>query len=415
MYLTEQVSTCHEVAPARTVRKLAVSCCSLVALLICGAESIRAADLDSGQTEASILEWPGLLESPGESPKQFLRDHGIDVDASVTHAYQGFLEADANKEWVYGGKASIKAIFDLEQFGLGDGLSLQLIQEWNFGSDLNSDTDGTLLPIIGVVAFPRLGGYDQDTSVILTQKFNENLSVSAGKFNLLDLVSRTPIVGGGGIETFMNAALAGPITGIIPPYILGAQANIATDWGSISMMVYDPRNAQDPDVISDPFADGTAAFVSLTVPMQVAGRSGHYGMRGVYSSQEGLDLDQIPSFIELPPEAENTLTKKGRWYVNVSAQQYLYEDPDHPGAGWGVFGYASISDGNPNAYEWTTYVGLGGTNPMAGRHLDKWGIAYFRYGLSSDLKRGLADIGSKIRDEQGLRCFITGRQHRGLG
>ena len=48
----------------------------------------------------------------------------------------------------------------------------------------------------------------------LTQELSEELSVTIGKFNMLTLASQTPLVGGGGIDTFMNRAFALPSTGV---------------------------------------------------------------------------------------------------------------------------------------------------------------------------------------------------------
>jgi hypothetical protein len=44
--------------------------------------------------------------------------------------------------------------------------------------------------------------------------FGESISVSAGKFDMMTLASKTPLVGGGGIDTFMNRAFALPSTGV---------------------------------------------------------------------------------------------------------------------------------------------------------------------------------------------------------
>jgi len=130
-------------------------------------------------------------------------------------------------------------------------------------------------------------------------------------------------------------------------------------------------------------------------------------VRGVYSTSEGLDLSRIPEFVELPPQSQATLTKRGYWYLNASVQQYLYEDPSQPGTGWGVFAYAAIADGNPNVLRWTIFAGLAGNNPLPARNMDKWGIGYFRYGLSDDLIDGLDAIGIDIWDEEGVEAFYN--------
>ncbi|MCV3238934.1 hypothetical protein [Mesorhizobium sp. ZC-5] len=42
---------------------------------------------------------------------------------------------------------------------------------------------------------------------------------------------------------------------------------------------------------------------------------------------------------------------------------------------------------------------------MPSRNLDRWGVGYFRYSLSSDLRDGLASIGAGLRDGQGIEAF----------
>jgi hypothetical protein len=49
-------------------------------------------------------------------------------------------------------------------------------------------------------------------------------------------------------------------------------------------MRYDPRNAQDYEVVSNPFEEGVTTSLSVTVPTKIAGRQGFYGVRGVYST-----------------------------------------------------------------------------------------------------------------------------------
>ena len=208
-----------------------------------------------------------------------------------------------------------------------------------------------------------------DTSIIVTQAFSEQLSVSVGKFNMLDAASKTPLMGGGGLDTFMNTALAAPISGVTPPYIVGAIGTLKTEPAIFTLMVYDPRNAQDWDVVENPFEEGTTTSLSITVPTKIGGLTGYYGVRGVYSSLDGFNLANLPQLI-LPPgqagPAEGALTKDGYWYFSASVQQYLYQDPSNPAVGWGFFAEAAISDGNPNPVEWHFLAGLGGNSPIPG-------------------------------------------------
>ena len=65
-------------------------------------------------------------------------------------------------------------------------------------------------------------------------------------------------------------------------------------------------------------------------------------------------------------------------------QQFLWQDPDNPGKGWGFFGQISASDANPNPIGNAVLVGLGGSTP--GRPDDRWGVAWSDYLLSRNSK-----------------------------
>ncbi len=320
------------------------------------------------------------------------------------------MAGDGDKDWQYGGKGDLIVTFDGGKLGMWKGLYVNVHQEWLYGQDANNQGDGSLFPVNTALGFPRLGGYERDTSIIVTQTFSEQLSVSVGKFNMLDAASKTPLMGGGGLDTFMNTALAAPISGVTPPYIFGGIASLKTEPAIFTLMVYDPRNAQDWDVIEDPFADGTTTSLSITVPTKVAGLQGFYGVRGVYSTREGLDLTDIPQLL-LPPgsggTAEAALTKDGYWYFSASVQQYLYQDPNNPTVGWGLFADAAVSDGNPNPFEWRFLAGLAGSSPIAGREQDRWGVGYFKYGFSDDLIDSLTVVGIGLADEQGIEAFYN--------
>ena len=339
-----------------------------------------------------------------------MRNRGISVDAWLTQFYQGVVAGDGNKQWQYGGKSDLIGTFEGQKLGLWRGFYVNVHQEWLYGKDANNQGDGSLLPVNTAMAFPRLGGHEQDTSIIVTQNFGERFSVSAGKFNVLDIAARTPLMGGGGLDTFMNTAFAAPISGVTPPYIVGAIATLKTEPAIFTLMVYDPRNAQNWEVIESPFSEGTTTSLSVTVPTKIAGRSGYYGVRGVYSSLTGLNLANIPQLI-LPPgdvgPADETLTKQGYWYFSVSMQQYLYQDPNNPAVGWGLFAEAAVSDANPNPFAWHFYGGLAGNSPISGREADRWGIGYFRYNLSDPLIDGLGVAGLAIADEQGVEAFYN--------
>ncbi|WP_444886566.1 carbohydrate porin [Microbulbifer sp. JMSA008] len=356
----------------------------------------------------SLFDWPGGL-------KHAFRERGIKVDAWLTQFYQGVLTGDGDKTWQYGGKGDLIVNLDMSKLGLWRGLSVNVHQEWIFGDDVNDLGNGELLPFNTALAFPRLGGSDRETSITLSQAIGDRYSLTLGKFYMFDVAAKKPLIGGGGLDTFMNIGLAAPISGVTPPYLFGAIGKVKADYATFTLMVYDPRNAQMKEVIRSPFAEGKTTSLSATFPTKINDQKGFYTVRGVYSSKKGLNLSTIPSLLDLPAASESILTRKGYWYLSTSVQQYLYHYPGNPDIGWGLFAEGAISDGNPNPLKWHFLAGVGGQGLFPGRQQDRWGIGYFKYGLSNQLIKGLARIGSTmpfnpeffIRDEQGIELFYN--------
>jgi len=167
-------------------------------------------------------------------------------------------------------------------------------------------------------------------------------------------------------------------------------------------MVYDPRNAEDLNVVEHPFAQGTTTSLSATIPLPLGGLSGFHTFRVVYSTQAGLNLDTVGQLF-LPAGSAAVETKQGYYYGSYSFQQFLWQDPDKPSRGWGLFGQFAASDGNPDPVAASVILGLGGSTP--GRLDDRWGVAWFDYMFSSHLKTALAAIGEGLQDERGLEAY----------
>lgn len=213
-----------------------------------------------------------------------LRDAGVDLKGSLAFTYQGLVEGDGAKNGRAGGKADLWITLDGPRLGLWDGFSASIHPEFTFGHSANNTGAGVLTPPNTMLAFPTLGGSDTEVSIVASQSIGDRGNVSVGKFNLLDIAARTPLMGGGGLDTFMNVGIAAPISGVTPPYLLGAIGTYKTDPLIYTVMVYDPRNAQDSDVVRDPFSEGITYSLSATLPTSIAGRTTFIGVRGVYST-----------------------------------------------------------------------------------------------------------------------------------
>jgi len=345
-----------------------------------------------------IWKRPALLDAPGGA-KQELAAKGVDLGLDVTQFVQGLQESGAG--WPSGGKLDLRIKLDGQKLGTWPGFFITSHIEYNYGSDANQDARGlNIIPVNTALAYPSLN--DSMFSLLFTQAFSPVTTLTFGLFNMFDAAARRPIVGGGGIDTFWNLAVGAPLTNITPPYIYGISLNTRNDIGLFGLFVYDPRDAQNLNIIRNLFEDGATYSGTATFPVTIGGLGGFQNLRVAYSTLDGTDLSLLPPNTGQPPAF-----KDDRWYFQYSFEQFLQQDPNDAKVGWGLFGQLGYSDGNPNAFKEHWYIGLGGNNLMAGRQLDRWGVVYFAYRLSDAFKDSLPIIGRRIEPEKGAEVFYN--------
>jgi len=218
----------HMIRPLATLALSALAC------------TVAWAD-DDIWTRATLLDVP-------DGPKQVLKAKGIDLAVDVTHFLQG-LETGGS-DYANGGKADLRIRLDGQKLGTWPGFFISSHIEYNYGNDVNQAAPGlNIIPINTALAYPSRKS--SMFSLLFTQAFSATTTLTAGLFNMFDVAARRPLVGGGGIDTFWNLAVAAPLTNITPPYIYGVSLNTRNDLGSFGLFIYDPRDAQDRDIISD--------------------------------------------------------------------------------------------------------------------------------------------------------------------
>ncbi len=368
----------------------------------------------------SLAAQPSPIDTP-DGPKEQLRRAGITTDVWVTQIYQGEPGGDGSKTWAYGGKVDGFLKIDAEKLGLWSGLHVNVQYEHYFGENINR-RDFALIPVNTAQAYLGEGTFHSALSVSVTQDLSEHVSISAGKFNMMTLASRTPLIGGGGIDTFMNRALALPSTGVAytaarggaadrvvisAPYLVGGLVTIKTAPVIVTFGLLDPRSAENPRVIERPFEKGVAAGVSATVPTEFFGLSGFHTFRAAYSDARGIDLDEIGPIRPLAVASGAIVTKKGYWFGSYAIQQNFFQSETNPAVGWGLFGLIAQSDGNPTPVKWNMLVGLAGNNLLEGRENDRWGVGFFHYGVTEPLLAGLNALGFARRGEGGVEGFYN--------
>ena len=360
-------------------------------------------------TSGAVSIQPSPTPSFRRNPKAFLQEKGFDVSFSWADIYQGAISGDPEDLSEHSGRIALSLRIDGEKIGLWRGFGISAIGEALYGDVVLLRTP-ILLPINTPVLFPAFGGRDADVSVTVSQRFGRRADLTAGKINLSTILNRSPLLGGGGVDTFMHVMAAAPISGITPPYLTGAILNVAGGSLRYTVMVYDPRNAQSNEVWNHLFAEGVVTSVSAMRPVPIKGLFGTHTLRGAYSTGRSTDLRDIPELIRPGGPTTPLSAKQGSYYVSYTFTQNLVQRvPAQPMTqSWGLFGQLGFSDANPNPVGAHGYLGFGGTSLLANRPLDRFGVAYFWLSLSDELRRPINEIlGAGVRTERGGEMFYN--------
>jgi porin len=395
---------------------LAVAALTLAPLSNAWAGSEQAASITDRGAETTpagtALAPPGWLERDtltGDwgGGRTWLKEHGITLKPRLTQFYQGLTSGDGDHGFEYGGKADLLLDAHLSQLGLWKGLSLNAHAEYNFGESVNQ-RGGTIMPVNTALMFPGMKGADafDFSSVTLTQRFGDSVSLLAGKISIIDYCVPKPFMGGGGIDSFWNIVFAAPPSGTVPAYFLGSILSMRTEAATYGLWVYDPNSSVNKPALEHAFADGVTIRGSVSFPVTIAGRTGHQGLAASYSTKDGTDLSTLDGSSIPDPPPGTVGIKNSRYYFAYTFDQYLYQSKENPKEGVGLFGQFEISDGNPNKLYWMGFGGVGGTGLIPGRSLDNWGVGYYYAALSPYLKDSLAPS-LRIREEQGVEIFYN--------
>ena len=219
------------------------------------------------------------------------------------------------------------------------------------------------------------------TNVVITQALSEQFVVFLGKIDTMD-GDMNAFAHGRGKTQFLNTNFVfNPIAVQTTPYsTLAAGFSILRDFEPIfSFSVLNATDTATTSGFNELFADGVALAAELRLPTNLLGLPGHQGIGAGWNSKEYIALNQDPRIVfpGVPIAA-----KDGSWNVKYNFDQYLYVDPCDSTRGWGIFGRAGISDGNPNPLHWTVSLGVGGNSPICGREADRFGIGWY-YGAAS--------------------------------
>ena len=315
----------------------------------------------------------------------------------------------------YTGRGEYDLIFDLEKFGgLPHGSLLVRAEHW-YGEYGNvSLRTGALAPAVFPAALPPRPndpGVPYITNFVVTQPLSEELVVFMGKKDVLGAADQDIFAGGDGTSQFVNQVfIANPAFLLALPYT-GFTAGVVMprEWGRMSTFVYDPKDrTADFFNVDDLFAQGVIVGGEVGVNTNLMSLPGEHHVGAMWKHVDMTDL----SFAEPPPSEypEPTLpgfpTLPDSYTIYYGFDQFIQLYSDQPQRGWGLFGRASISDGNPTPLRYFLSAGVGGNSQLRCGHDDNWGIGWYYVGASNEfgpLPRAIFDP----QDGSGVEVFYN--------
>jgi porin len=293
----------------------------------------------------------------------------------------------------YTGRGEYDLIFDLEKFGgLPKGTLLIRGEHW-YGEYGNvSLRTGAFPPAVFPAALPPVpeaAGELFMTNFVITQPLSKELVVYGGKVDVLGGLDQDDFAGGDGTTQFVNQALIAN-----PAFLLGLPYSSFTagivlprEWGRLTTFVFDPQDrTRDFFEIDDLFSQGVIVGSELKWKTELFQRKGETHVGGLWKHVDLTDLrfNEPPPGVYPEPVVPGFPTLPDSFTIYAGGDQYLVQFAEDPSRGYGLFGRASISDGNPTPLRYFLSAGLGGYSPLGRTRGDKFGLGWYYVGASNE-------------------------------
>ena len=382
---------------------------------------------DPPSTPDSQSWYETLKTQPTLITRPWLSEYGINFSGEITQFAFG-VDGGINNQAVpaplgqgdtakYTGRGEYEVRFDLDKLvGLPHGRLLVRAEHW-WGTYGNvSLRSGTFSPPVFPAVLPTAADSEGQlflTNFIYTQPFHENFVMFVGKKDVLGDLDQDKFAGGDGTDQFMNQALVAN-----PAFLLGLPYSsfaggfvIRGKDGHLLGWVRDPKDQTERILPNNLFSKGVIAGGELRIRIDPWGFPGHQTIGGVW---KGFDQPDLGGFIEPPGQfsdesAANSGTKSDAWTIYYSFDQHLqvYSRESYgEERGWGLFGRASLSDGNPTPVRWYVSLGVGGDSPFRRKKRDTFGLGWFYTGASNEFGR-FAKAAFAPRDGYGWELFYN--------
>jgi porin len=341
------------------------------------------------------------LQDSGISFKGTLTQFAFGVDGGINNPAvpAPFGQGDTFK---YTGRGEYDLIVDLQKIlRLPRAKLLVGAQHWwgEFGNV--SFNTGALAPAVLPAIAPPTPNDPGDlvlTDFLFTQPISEGLVAFVGKKNVIGTADQDIFAGGDGTDQFMNQALlANPAYLLALPYSsFTAGVVMPREWGLATLYVWDPRDRTDAGLNLDGlFSDGIIVGTQWKVNTNLYHKPGEHHVGGIWKHVDLIDLSLAsPPANGFPNQtvAPGLPTLSDSYTIYYGFDQYfaVYPGerrshlPSKPPRGWGLFGRASISDGNPTPYDFFLSAGVGGDTRLGNDRGDTFGVGWYYTGVSDE-------------------------------
>lgn len=389
-----------------------------------------------------LLHRPALTgDWGGERTK--LAEKGISLNVETLNYTQGNAHGgrSTNNAFRYGGSADYILQLDTGRMGLWPGGYFKIRGETRWAEGITEQA-GAIAPPNFDAILPGLepNGVTTLTEYYMMQFLSEHVSMIAGQVD----PSRLP---GGNVFTsdpygqFMNTAIWQNVASFaVVPYsaMTAGLIYMPTKWLTGATLVMDsygmPSFSGFESACHSPQA--VSILQSLTLNLKPFNLDGHQRFNFAYSTSEHYQLDDLGRlalagvpvrpitrlFFPNPPEffgrrwrLPNPLlraaasrviapnqTNSQNWAFWYDFDQYLYQLPEDPTQGFGLFGGFGMTPGNWFPVSQAYILGVGGKGLIHNRSGDRYGIGYYCLNLSDDIP---AMFG--VNAEQGVEAFYN--------
>ncbi|WP_165229706.1 carbohydrate porin [Aquisphaera insulae] len=293
----------------------------------------------------------------------------------------------------YTGRGEYDLLFDLEKLGgLPHGRLLVRAEHW-YGEYGNiSLRAGTFAPpVFAALLPPRPNdpGVPYITDFLLTQPLSPSWVLYVGKKDVLGTLDQDIFAGGDGTDQFMNQSfVANPVFLLGMPYSSFWAGFVSPRrWGGFGAYVVDPRDhTADFMQFGNLFNQGVIIGGEVKRKTRFFGLSGQHHVGAIWKHNEQSDLRYsfgLPGGSNDHPAAR-TPVKWDSYSLYYGFDQYLVRFTDNPDRGFGMFGRAALSDGNPNPVRYFLSAGVGGFSALGKSRGDTFGLGWFLVGASNE-------------------------------